>query len=291
MFRASRLIGAFARAFAPDAESAVIANSQTNSQTNNANASEDKEAGVLAAVRQAQSAPTTGARAPVPVDPDYLRALKTLGRAGNDPRVRLIQNQCLKMTMNLFNRPDRLTRSIGFTSAIPGEGKSFLATLTATTLAERSQRPVTLLDCNWEHPTQHETFQLPESPGLAEWLRGECDLSDIRHAVSQYLSIIPAGISGVASLALTERLRGMGASALLSNPDEALIVDLPSVLTTDYGALLPQALDAVMLVVRAGVTQDGYIAEASRELAEAPLEGAILNGARSDIPKWLLRLL
>jgi Mrp family chromosome partitioning ATPase len=226
-----------------------------------------------------------------PADPNYLRAVKSLGRAGNDPRVRFIQNQCLKMSLNLFNRPDRVTRSLGFTSAIPGEGKSFLATLTATTLAERAQRPVTLLDCNWEHSTQHETFQFPETPGLAEWLRAECALADVRRPVSQYLSLIPAGDAGVDSLALTERLRAMGASALLSNPDELLIVDMPSVLTTDYGALLPQALDAVMLVVRAGVTQEGYITEASRELADTPLEGTILNATRTDIPRWLLRLL
>lgn len=208
-----------------------------------------------------------------------------------DPRVRLIQNQCLKMSLALFDRTQRHTRSLGFSSAIPGEGRTFLATVTATALAERSHRSVTLIDCNWDHPTVHAQFGIPNAPGLAEWLRHECDLADIRHTVSPYLTIIPSGDGLGDSLALADRFRAVGAKAVLAAPDELLVVDLPAVLTTDYGTLLPQALDAVLFVVRAGATQEAYIAEAYRELSEVAVEGTILNGAHSSIPRWLLRLL
>jgi len=211
--------------------------------------------------------------------------------AANDPRVRLIQNQCLKTSLNLFNRPHPRTRSLGFTSAIPGEGKTFLASITAIAHAERSHRPVMLLDCNWDNPALRERFGLPDSPGLAEWLRRECDLADIRHTITPYLTVISSGDAAGDTLVLTERFRAIGAQAILTKPDELLIADLPAVLTTDYGALLPQLLDAVLLVVHAGVTQESYIAEASRELADAPIEGTVLNATHSAIPRWLLRLL
>jgi Mrp family chromosome partitioning ATPase len=208
-----------------------------------------------------------------------------------DPRVRLLQNQCLKMSLALFNRTQRQTRSLGFTSALPGEGKSFLATITAAALAERSHRAVTLVDCNWDQPSLHSHFGLANSPGLAEWLRRECDLADIRHTVSSYLTVIPSGEGSEDAMELAGRFRAIGASTILTQPDELLIVDLASVLTTDYGAVLPQALDAVLLVVRAGATPEAYIAEAQRELADVSVEGTILNAARSSIPRWLLRLL
>lgn len=209
----------------------------------------------------------------------------------SDPRVQLIRSQCLKLSLSLFNRTQRSTRSLGFTSAIPGEGKTFLACVTASTLAERSHRSITLVDCNWDNPTLHAHFDIPNSPGLAEWLREECELEDIRHTISPYLRVIPSGDASEDALALAERFRAIGAQALLSAPDELLIADLPAVLTTDYGALLPQLLDAVLLVVRASATQEAHIAEASRELADSSVEGTVLNAARSSIPRWLLRLL
>ncbi len=209
----------------------------------------------------------------------------------NDPRVRLLRNQCLKLSLSLFNRAQRATRSLGFTSAISGEGKTFLATLAASALAERAHRSVTLVDCNWDAPTLHERFDIPNTPGLAEWLRDECELADIRHVITPYLTVIPGGDASQDALALAERFRAVGAQALLATPEELLIADLPAVLTSDYGALLPQLLDSVLLVVRAGVTQDTYIAEASRELVDSPVEGAILNATRSSIPRWLQRLL
>ncbi len=226
-------------------------------------------------------APLMGSRSPsvsAPISP-------------SDPRVRLIQNQCLKLSLSLLNRPQRGARSIGFTSALPGEGKSFMATITASALAERGHRPITLVDCNWDDPILHTRFDIPNSPGLAEWLRGECELADIRHSVSPYLTVIPSGDGAEDALALAERLRATGANALLTSSEESLIADLPSALTTDYGALLPRILDAALLVVRAGSTQETYIAEASRQLADAPLEGIVLNATRSSIPRWLLRML
>lgn len=295
MLRVSRIVGLFARGITQEAGTGAIADFRTGEADNDisdiavSDISEDTRAGVALTPVAHNASPNVVRRSRLASD----RRSSSSGplAAPRDPRVRLIQNQCVKISLNLFNRSDPPTRSLGFTSAIPGEGKTLLASATAIALAERGRRPVTLLDCNWDNPTLHTRFDLPHSPGLAEWLRRECDLADIRHTISPHLTVIPSGDASDDALALTDRFRGIGGQAILTAPDEVLVADLPAVLTTDYGAQLPQLLDAVLLVVRAGVTQEAYIAEANRELADSPLEGAVLNATRSYIPRWLQRLL
>lgn len=288
MLRVSRIMGLLARGLTQEASSGVIDTPHDDEAVEGVTMDER----LIDALKP--SPPKPGPRPPRPRIPwpgRHGSALMGERIDVEDPRVRLLQNQCLKMSLALFNRTQRQTRSLGFTSALPGEGKSFLATITAAALAERSHRAVTLVDCNWDQPSLHSHFELANSPGLAEWLRRECDLADIRHTVSSYLTVIPSGEGSADAMELAGRFRAIGASTLLTQPDELLIADLASVLTTDYGAVLPQVLDAVLLVVRAGATPEAYIAEAQRELADVSVEGTILNAARSSIPRWLLRLL
>ena len=246
----------------------------------------------IASTSHAERLPQQEMAAPAPTiapTDDQTAALGT--SRGPDPRMSLLQTQCLKTSLAILSRPTRHARSLGFTSAVAGEGKSYLAALTATALADRTHRPVTLVDCNWDNPSLHARFDVAETPGLAEWLRQECDIAQVRHAVSPCLTVIPAGNALSDTVTLTDALRAAGPLHLLTQPDEALIVDMAPILTTPYGALLAQQLDAVLLVVRAGVTWDSYVREACHELSASPVEGVVLNATRSRIPRWLQRIL
>lgn len=206
-----------------------------------------------------------------------------------DPRATLLQRQCLKMALSIFSTAQ--VRSLGFTSAVAGEGKTFVASATAAALAMKASRPVVLVDCNWEHPTLHSLYNLPDSPGLAEWARGECELSEIRHQVSPLLTVIPAGEALSDSVSITRKLSSHSIDSLLVDMNEVLIADLPAVLTSAYGSQLAQELDAITLVVRARTTWDSFVAEAQHELENAQLEGVILNATQSRIPRWIQRML
>lgn len=216
---------------------------------------------------------------------------KASGRSGPrlDPRSALLQRQCLKMALSIFATAQ--VRSLGFTSAIAGEGKTFLASATASALASKAHRPVTLVDCNWEHPSLHALYNLADAPGLAEWARGECELSEIRHQVSPMLTVIPAGTALGDAINITRKLSAHSIDLLLVESNEVLIADLPPVLTSSYGAQLAQELDAVTLIVRARTTWDSFVAEAHHELENAQLEGVILNATQSRIPRWIQRML
>ena len=206
-----------------------------------------------------------------------------------DPRSALLQRQCLKMALGIFATAQ--VRSLGFTSAIAGEGKTFLASATAAALAGKANRPVVLVDCNWEHPSLHTLYNLPDSPGLAEWARGECELSQIRHQVAPMLTVIPAGMALGDAINITRKLSAHSIDSLLTDMNEVLIADMPAVLTSSYGSQLAHELDAVTLVVRARATWDSFVAEAQHELEEAQLEGVILNATQSRIPRWIQRML
>lgn len=211
--------------------------------------------------------------------------------APRDPRSTLLQRQCLKLGVSIFSGSRTHVRSLGFTSAIAGEGKTFLASATASAMAKKANRPVVLVDCNWENPSLHSLYDLPDSPGLAEWARGECDLEQVRHEVAPNLTVIPAGTALGDAISVTTKIASHGIASVLTGANEVLVADMPPVLTSAYASQLAQELDAVTVVVRAGATWDSFVAEAYQELENAQIEGVILNATHSHIPRWIQRLL
>jgi Mrp family chromosome partitioning ATPase len=206
-------------------------------------------------------------------------------------RIRGVQDQCRKLCLSLFYREPVAIRSLGFTSSVAGEGKTFLSTVTAGVLAADAVEPVVLVECNWEHPVLHEFFELPAAPGLAEWLRQECSEMDIRHRVGPNLVVIPAGEGVGDAVRLLLRLRDMSSAGIFMNRPERYIFDLPPVVSCSYGALAAALAEAVVVVVQAGVTPDSVVAEACAQLEDIPIEGIVLNQIESRIPRWIRRIL
>jgi Mrp family chromosome partitioning ATPase len=203
----------------------------------------------------------------------------------------MLQEQCRQLCLSVFFREHAPVRSLGFTSSISGEGKSFLALIAAGVLAKDSSGPVILLEFNWEHACLHEYLGIPFTPGLAECLRGECSESEIHHRVDRNLTIVPAGNGRQDAVKLLQQIRQRGLVQMFAPSNELLIVDLPSVLTTAYGTLAASLLEALIIVVRAGATTDRMVAETSTELNNLPVQGVILNQVESRIPRWIRQLL
>lgn len=202
-----------------------------------------------------------------------------------------LQERCRQLCLTLFFDEHAPIRSFGFTSPLKGEGKTFLATVTARVLANDSSEPVTLLECNWEHPTLHKYYGFDKTPGLAEWLRKECDESEIRHQATSNLTVIPAGDGKQDAVKLLQQLRREELMATLVPPNELLVVDLPAIVTTAYGSLAANLVDSLIIVVRAGVTPDALVTETCMQLKDYPVHGLILNRVESHIPHWLRQIL
>ncbi len=204
---------------------------------------------------------------------------------------RMLRIRCKQICVSAFFQGSSPVHSLGFTSAIHGEGKSFLARLAAEVMAEDDGTPVTLLECNWEHPDFATAFHLPPGPGLAEWLSGDCNLAAVRHEVVHNLTVIPAGNSKNNPIGLLRALQRRGALDALIRPDELLIVDLPAITTTAYGQLAAGLVDALIIVVRMGITPEGFITETEHLLKGLPVHGVIFNQTTSHVPGWLRQLM
>jgi Mrp family chromosome partitioning ATPase len=202
-----------------------------------------------------------------------------------------LQERFRQLCLSLFFRSHSPVRSLGFTSSINGEGKSFLAIVMANVLANDSRDPVILLECNWEHPSFHEYFGIPATPGLAEWLRGECSETAIRHQFDRNLTIIPAGDGRRDGVKLLMQMQQKGLLESIARSKELLVVDLPPVVTSACGALAATLVEALLIVVHGGVTTDLMVTETYAQLKDLPVCGIILNQVESRIPRWIRQLL
>jgi len=180
---------------------------------------------------------------------------------------------------------------IGITSAIRGEGRSTIARLMAQTLSKELGVQVTLVEADIEHPALlAESQGGAPPPGLSSVLREEHQLDEVISRWSaQYpdLYAIPAGHAGQDAARLLRRLgthdpfRGPGGLRGI------VILDLPPLISGSYGAVAAEVADAIVLVVRAGVTHTDTVREAVARLGDRPPQGVVLNAFRSPIPGWV----
>jgi Mrp family chromosome partitioning ATPase len=223
----------------------------------------------------------------VPAD----KALTTKMTKRDTAAIQMIRERCRQLCFSLFFRQHAPVRSVGFTSSIGGEGKSFLSLLTAQVLAHDASEPVTLVECNWEHPSLHEYFGVPATPGLAELLRGSCNEDDIRYQVEDNLTIIPAGNGSRDSIKLLKMIQQVGLHNCFANKNSLFVLELPPILTAGYGPLAARLVESVIIVVHARITSESMLADTYSLIKDLPIDGIIQNQGKSHIPHWIRQIL
>lgn len=184
-----------------------------------------------------------------------------------------------------LNLPEDRGPVIGITSAIAGEGRTTIATALARTLASDLDKMVLLVDANFV-PSSLESHLASPGTGLAAVLRGEATLTDVMHQVSERLFIVRAGSVGSDAARLLRQLSDHDPFKRIRVLGAVTILDLPPLLSHSYSSLAASTADALVLVIRAGVTPAPAVREAMERLGDRPLQGAILNAERSASPPW-----
>jgi Mrp family chromosome partitioning ATPase len=220
-----------------------------------------------------------------------LPLISLLASGGAKEQWQPLCTRCKQLALSLFFQGQTSVRSLGFTSAIAGEGKTFLTRLTAELIAQENSMPVTLLECNWENPTFSSAYNLTPGPGLSDWLVGHCQLSVICRQVTSNLTVIPVGDSPYNATQLVRTFQQRGTHSVLTKPNEILLIDLPATVSTAYGSFAAQLADALILVIHRGVTPEPFVTEACHSLKDLPVHGIVFNQVRSRIPQWLRRIL
>lgn len=182
-----------------------------------------------------------------------------------------------------FARTERPPRSLVFTSPMPGDGKSTTAGNLALVLAHQGH-PVLLVDADMRRGVLNEVFDLPHEPGLSDILAGQTPFDEAVRTVDLdghgELDFLAGGTRPpnpselLASGAMADLL------AALRDRYELVVFDAPPLNLVTDAALLGTRADGVILVARAGVTEEGSLAFAVDQLerVRAPLLGTVLNG-------------
>jgi protein-tyrosine kinase len=169
------------------------------------------------------------------------------------------------------------------TSAMPKEGKSFVAANLAQVLVRQHGRRVLVIDADLRNPGLHRHLGTSSSPGLSEYLMGECDeFSCLQRGSMENLFFLPAGrmVPGASELLANGRLK-----LFLQRVEplfDWIILDSAPVIPVSDSTIVAAACDGVLMVVRAGVTPSTLAKRAREEFPDKLLLGVVLNGTSTD---------
>jgi Mrp family chromosome partitioning ATPase len=180
-----------------------------------------------------------------------------------------------------------LPERLAITSAIRGEGVTFLSRALALVLTNDAAKRVCIVDLNWWAPSDWPSDE--GQIGVADVLRDGVPIERALIATGNPgLHVLPAGIASPAerpSLARSPELEKM--LVTLSEEVDHVLVDLPAVHATSEALTLAESCGSLAMVIGQGLTPDNQVKAALDELSGVSMLGVILNRSYSKIPRFL----
>ena len=168
-------------------------------------------------------------------------------------------------------------------SALPGEGKTFMAARLAQILAQQKNCRVLLIDGDLRCGTLHEQMDIAERPGVTDFLRGTHDENSVMYR-STYdgVYVIPCGERVAQSAELLASTQMKVLLDRLADSFDWIILDSPATTLISDARILAEACDAVVLVIEAGATPFDLAQKAKSAFEHTPVVGAVLNRAAGN---------
>jgi succinoglycan biosynthesis transport protein ExoP len=170
-------------------------------------------------------------------------------------------------------------RIMSATSPLPGDGKTTILANIAASFAKLNMT-VVLIEGDMRRPTFCKRFNVPDSGGLSEVLRGKISIDD---------ALVPSGVpnltimtSGAATVDPSELLQNETFDQMLQDLKERfqlVIVDVGPVLAVSDPVIVAQKSDGMLLVVRSSNDTRKQVIDAVETLrsANAKMLGCIVN--------------
>jgi tyrosine-protein kinase Etk/Wzc len=170
------------------------------------------------------------------------------------------------------------------TSSIPGEGKSFISSNLALSLALAGKK-VVIISLDLRKPRIHEIFNLNNEVGITNFFIGEKEPDEIifPYEKNENLFIIPSGPipPNPSELIMNGKLQKL--LSYLGASFDYIIMDAPPVNPVTDGYILAQSCDTVLYVVRHGVTPkaDVKLLKENAKIRGVKNLAIIFNGVKS----------
>jgi capsular exopolysaccharide synthesis family protein len=250
---------------------------------------------VVAPALQTGTAPATiSVQIPAKLDGRDTRASDTTKKASKDrkddvrlqvfspTRAELIGTEELRRLRTKLQhvRDKQPIKTVLITSALAGEGKTFIAVNLAHTFTMQHHARVLVIDADLRKPQVHADIGVPNDTGLSDYLDGRCGLDGIiRTSPVSKLDYILGGTVCAQPAELVASTRFRDLIGAVADQYDWIIVDTPPVLPVSDAAVIARCCDAVLLVVAACETSGDMAQAAQKELRNANLIGIVLNRA------------
>jgi protein-tyrosine kinase len=194
---------------------------------------------------------------------------------------RVIKRPLIRNAQGKSAAPIRHANLIVVTSALAGEGKTFVSTNLAMSLAMELDTSALLVEADILRPTVMARLGLQPRRGLLDILTDtKLELADVllRTNINK-LSLLPAGSR---SMQTTELLASTRMGEFLDElaarySDRIVVFDAPPLLLTSEARVLASRVGQVVVVVEAGRTPTSALAQAMATIEACPVVMTVLN--------------
>jgi capsular exopolysaccharide synthesis family protein len=189
--------------------------------------------------------------------------------------------QFRKLAANiLFQNPEKDNRCLLVTGVSKGEGKSFVTSNLAISLARSLEEPVLLMDCDLRRPSLHTRFGFSDVPGLSDHFIKGMDISSLiqRTAVNR-LSLLPAGSKSFhsAELLSSKRMAQLLKTIKTINKGRIILIDSPPPSATAEPVAIASQVDGVILTVKCESTPREMVVDLINNIGKEKILGIVLN--------------
>lgn len=218
------------------------------------------------------------------LDEEVLEANRILAHHPKDPKAdlfRILRAQILQtMAKHGF-------RTLAITSSNYGDGKTTIATNLAISIAQDMNQTVLLADLDLRKPSIHTYLGLEPAVGLTDFLAGRAQIpACLMRLPLDRLTVLPAGNAMQQSSEVlgSPQMAALATELKTRYPDRLVIYDMPPLLAQDDPLTFLPHVDAVLLIVRDGVTATADIKRSLDILSSATVLGTVLNDQMSLVP-------
>lgn len=201
-----------------------------------------------------------------------------------DPRSSIAEAYRSLRTNIQFAELEKPLKTILITSTGPAEGKSTTAANIAISIAQTGLKTL-LLDCDLRKPFVHRYFNVPQEPGISNYLFGKTPLNNALLSTEyENLKIMTSGAIPPNPAELLSTVKLVNFLTELKEKFDFIIIDSPPILAVTDAVVLASRVDTVFLVIQAGRATIQGVTRAYIALknVNAPLKGAIVNDLKAE---------
>ncbi len=174
-------------------------------------------------------------------------------------------------------------KTLAITSPNYNDGKTTIAANLSVSISQDLKQTVLLADLDLRNPSLHEYLKLEPKFGLTDYLKNTADVADCLLPMPfERFSIFPAGkaIDKSSETLGSPQMEKLAKELKERYSDRMVIYDMPPLLAQDDPLVFLPHVDAVLLVVREGVTTEEEVKRCLDILSEAKVIGVVLNSVK-----------